>query len=47
MNLDRMRENAIEAAEQCGILALPAIDEMQPLQTWLASLPASTPIRFL
>ncbi len=46
MNLDRMRANAIEAAEQCGILALPAIDELQPLQAWLASLPASTPIVF-
>lgn len=46
MNLDRMRANAIEAAEQCGILALPVIDEIQPLQTWLASLPASTSIVF-
>jgi 16S rRNA (uracil1498-N3)-methyltransferase len=26
-----MRANAIEAAEQCGILALPAIDEVAPL----------------
>jgi 16S rRNA (uracil1498-N3)-methyltransferase len=25
VNLDRMRANAIEAAEQCGILAIPAI----------------------
>jgi 16S rRNA (uracil1498-N3)-methyltransferase len=31
VNLDRMRANAIEAAEQCGILALPAIDEVAPL----------------
>ena len=27
VNLERMRANAIEAAEQCGILALPRIDE--------------------
>ena len=26
VNLDRMRANAIEAAEQCGILALPAVE---------------------
>ncbi|MBA3519112.1 MAG: 16S rRNA (uracil(1498)-N(3))-methyltransferase [Rhizobiales bacterium] len=27
VNLERMEANAIEAAEQCGILALPTIDE--------------------
>ena len=27
VNLDRMQANAIEAAEQCGILAIPEIDE--------------------
>jgi 16S rRNA (uracil1498-N3)-methyltransferase len=32
VNLDRMRANAIEAAEQCGVLHLPAIDEPQPLR---------------
>lgn len=37
MNMDRMRANAIEAAEQCGILALPAIDEPSAFQKWLAS----------
>ncbi len=26
VNLDRMRANAIEAAEQCGVLAIPGID---------------------
>ena len=46
MNMDRMRANAIEAAEQCGILALPAIDEPLPFQKWLSSLPASTAIVF-
>jgi 16S rRNA (uracil1498-N3)-methyltransferase len=31
INPDRMRANAIEAAEQCGILALPEIDAPVPL----------------
>jgi len=46
MNMDRMRANAIEAAEQCGILALPAIDEPMPFQKWLAQLPKSNAIVF-
>ena len=46
MNMDRMRANAIEAAEQCGILVLPAIDEPMPFQKWLTSLPASNVIVF-
>lgn len=31
VNLDRIRANAIEAAEQCGILSLPDCREMAPL----------------
>jgi 16S rRNA (uracil1498-N3)-methyltransferase len=31
VNLDRMRANAIEATEQCGVLAIPDIGEMLPL----------------
>jgi len=31
VNTERMRANAVEAAEQCGILNLPGIDEPQPL----------------
>ncbi|HEY0290855.1 MAG TPA: 16S rRNA (uracil(1498)-N(3))-methyltransferase [Hansschlegelia sp.] len=31
VNLDRMRANAIEAAEQCGVLAIPEVDEPAPL----------------
>jgi 16S rRNA (uracil1498-N3)-methyltransferase len=31
LNLDRMRANVVEAAEQCGILALPSVDEPQKL----------------
>lgn len=37
VNLDRMRKNAIEAAEQCGILRLPDLVEPQPLVTLLTS----------
>ncbi len=36
VNLERMRANAIEAAEQCGILALPEIAEPMPLSRYLA-----------
>jgi 16S rRNA (uracil1498-N3)-methyltransferase len=35
LNLERMEANAIEAAEQCGILSIPTIDEPQPLATVL------------
>ena len=31
VNFDRMRANAIEAAEQCGILRVPEIGELRPL----------------
>ncbi len=37
VNLERMRANAIEAAEQCGILSLPEIGEPAPLPRWLAA----------
>jgi 16S rRNA (uracil1498-N3)-methyltransferase len=36
INLDRLRANAIEAAEQCGILTLPDIDAPIPLDQALA-----------
>ena len=32
LNLERMRANAVEAAEQCGILAIPVVDEPTKLQ---------------
>jgi 16S rRNA (uracil1498-N3)-methyltransferase len=35
VNLDRMRANAIEAAEQCGILNIPDIGEPQTLEKLL------------
>ena len=37
VNLDRMRANAVEAAEQCGVLALTEIAEPQPLSAALAA----------
>jgi 16S rRNA (uracil1498-N3)-methyltransferase len=38
VNVDRVRANAIEAAEQCGVLALPEIDEPMPFTDWLAGI---------
>jgi 16S rRNA (uracil1498-N3)-methyltransferase len=35
INLDRLQANAIEAAEQCGILALPEIRPEVKLERWL------------
>ena len=40
LNLDRVRANAIEAAEQCGILTLPAVDEPATLDRVLMDLPS-------
>ncbi|MFS8038084.1 16S rRNA (uracil(1498)-N(3))-methyltransferase [Xanthobacter sp. AM11] len=39
VNLDRMGANAVEAAEQCGILSIPQVAAPQPLAGWLAALP--------
>jgi 16S rRNA (uracil1498-N3)-methyltransferase len=36
VNLDRMRANVIEAAEQCGIIALPEIEAPVRFSDWLA-----------
>lgn len=47
VNVERMRANAIEAAEQCGILALPEIDEPRPLADVLAAWPTEQPGRRL
>ena len=38
VNLERLRANAIEAAEQCGLLALPEIRSEDRLETALAEL---------
>jgi 16S rRNA (uracil1498-N3)-methyltransferase len=40
VNVDRMRANAIEAAEQCGILAVPDVAEPVKLEKALADWPA-------
>ncbi len=40
VNLERMRANAIEAAEQCGILTVPDVDEPRKLETVLTGWPA-------
>jgi 16S rRNA (uracil1498-N3)-methyltransferase len=37
VNLDRMRANVVEAAEQCGILRIPGVDEPIKLDRALAS----------
>lgn len=37
LNRERMRANAIEAAEQCGILTLPEIRPELRLEAWLAA----------
>jgi 16S rRNA (uracil1498-N3)-methyltransferase len=40
VNVERMRANAIEAAEQCGILTIPEVDEPRKLDKLLAEWPA-------
>lgn len=37
VNLERMRANAIEAAEQCGVLALPTIAAEARFDAWIAA----------
>jgi 16S rRNA (uracil1498-N3)-methyltransferase len=44
LNAERMRTNAIEAAEQCGILTLPQIEPLRPLVEVIA---ARDPARLL
>ena len=39
VNMERMRANCIEAAEQCGILALPRLEAPAKLETLLAAWP--------
>jgi 16S rRNA (uracil1498-N3)-methyltransferase len=36
VNLERMRANAVEAAEQCGVLRVPSVGEPQKLEALLA-----------
>ena len=46
VNLERMRANAIEAAEQCGLLCLPDIADPAPLDKALAAWPADRHLIF-
>lgn len=46
INLERMRANVVEAAEQCGILALPEVVEPAPLERLLADWPAARTLVF-
>lgn len=45
VNRERMEANAIEAAEQCGILTIPRIDAPVALGALLAAWPKDEPIR--
>ena len=46
VNLDRMRANAIEAAEQCGILTIPEVAEPRRLETVLSDWDAGRALIF-
>jgi 16S rRNA (uracil1498-N3)-methyltransferase len=46
VNLDRMTANAIEAAEQCGILRVPQVDEPQKLKALLDAWPSERTLIF-
>jgi 16S rRNA (uracil1498-N3)-methyltransferase len=46
VNLERMRANAIEAAQQCGVLALPEISEPVPFEAMLGAISADRLIVF-
>jgi 16S rRNA (uracil1498-N3)-methyltransferase len=46
VNLDRMQANAIEAAEQCGLLTLPDVVEPATLESVLGSWPADRTLVF-
>jgi 16S rRNA (uracil1498-N3)-methyltransferase len=46
VNLERMRAHAIEAAEQCGILRIPELQEPRKLERVLAGWNATRPLVF-
>jgi 16S rRNA (uracil1498-N3)-methyltransferase len=46
VNVERMRANAIEAAEQCGILRIPEVREPEKLENVLASWDAARTLVF-
>ncbi len=45
VNVERMEANAIEAAEQCGLLSIPSIEEPVPLGDLLDNWPSAQPGR--
>jgi 16S rRNA (uracil1498-N3)-methyltransferase len=47
VNLERMRANVVEACEQCGVLAVPRVDEPAPLERVLSAWEAEEPGRHL
>lgn len=47
VNLERMRANAVEAAEQCGVLHVPAVEEEERLDRALARFAEAEPGRRL
>jgi 16S rRNA (uracil1498-N3)-methyltransferase len=46
VNLDRLHANAVEAAEQCGLLAIPEIAAPEPLAVAIGRLEASRTLVF-
>src|SRR5262245_52723252 len=46
VNLERMRANTVEAAEQCGILRIPEVLEPEKLENAIASWDAARPLLF-
>jgi len=46
VKIERMQANAIEAAEQCGVLRVPEIHEPQKLETVLANWPGERALVF-
>lgn len=46
LNLDRLRANVIEAAEQCGVLSVPEVTEAQKLDAVLDAWPATRGLIF-
>jgi 16S rRNA (uracil1498-N3)-methyltransferase len=47
INMERMEANVIEAAEQCGVIAVPEVLEARPLKDLLAGWTKSDPSRRL
>ncbi|RDL52772.1 Ribosomal RNA small subunit methyltransferase E [Ensifer sp. M14] len=45
-NLDRVRANVVEAAEQCGVLGIPSVEEPRRLEDLLQGWPADRRIIF-